>query len=66
MAIVEIIRNASERELAEAVDWTARNLHVPEMYVTETVAVAYVQRHFHVGVLTAWDGFVGNLGEGRS
>jgi hypothetical protein len=44
-----------------AVTWTADHLHVPESSVKYDVAVAYVVRHFEMGALSGWDGFVAYL-----
>lgn len=56
--IVTILRTAHARHIRAAMRWTADNLHIPEGEVSELVAVAYVVRHFKMGELYSWDGFV--------
>jgi len=55
--ITLILRTASFALLASAIKWTGDHLHVPEEEITPTVAVAYVNNHFHVGDYEGWDGF---------
>lgn len=61
--IVTLIKHATQAQLDAAVRWTADSLHVPEAFVEVTVAVAYVVRHYQMGQLEGWDGFVTDLGE---
>lgn len=55
--ITTIITHASVRELNAAIVHAADHLHVPEEEVTQSVAVAYIVRHFEQGVYFGWDGF---------
>lgn len=59
--ITTIIANATGKQLRTAVTHTADHLHVPEETVSVTVAVAYIVRHFEMGQLSGWDGFIENL-----
>lgn len=60
--IITIIRNAHPRQIEAAIRWTADNLHVPWDLINEYVAVGYVCKHFEVGELTGWDGFIEDVG----
>lgn len=60
--IVTIIEHATQGQLDAAVRWTSDQLHVPEAFVEATVAVAYVVRHYRMGQLEGWDGFVEDIG----
>ncbi|MFE4832967.1 hypothetical protein [Streptomyces sp. NPDC056672] len=59
--ITAIMNNATDAQLQGAVNWTSDHLHVPLDQVTECVAVAYVVRHFQMGALSGWDGFIRDL-----
>lgn len=59
--ITLIIQTATQEQLIAAREWTADNLHVPRGAVTPAVAVAYVLKHFEMGVLSGWDGFTETL-----
>jgi hypothetical protein len=59
--ITTIIRNATGPQRRAAITHTADHLHVPEETVSIEVAVAYIVRHFEMGQLSGWDGFVENL-----
>lgn len=58
LPLVLIRDEATASELAAATRWTADHLHVPADHLTHIVAVAYVVRHFEMGQLSGWDGFV--------
>lgn len=60
--IFDIVTSATLRQLNAAIIHTADHLHVPQQLVGETVAVAYVQRHFKSGELEGWDGFTEDIG----
>lgn len=59
--ITTIIRNAHPKQIAAAIRWTADNLHVPHQMVDIHVAVAYVCKHFKMGQLEGWDGFIEDI-----
>ncbi|MER5579638.1 hypothetical protein [Streptomyces massasporeus] len=59
--ITTILENATRDQLQSALNWTSDHLHVPLDQVTECVAVACVVRHFEMGALSGWDGFIANL-----
>lgn len=56
--ITTIIANATGPQLRAAITHTANHLHVPEECVGATVAVAYIVKHFEMGQLSGWDGFL--------
>lgn len=56
--ITTILRNCTRGQLEAAYLWTAEQLHIPWGELTDTVAVAYVARHFEQGTYSGWDGFV--------
>lgn len=55
--ITTILRNCTRQQLEAAYHYTADHLHVPVSELTDTVAVAYVVRHFEQGQYTGWTGF---------
>lgn len=56
--ITDILSDATREHLDAARQWTSDQLHVPRSALTNSVAVAYVIRHFEAGQLTGWDGFL--------
>jgi hypothetical protein len=56
--IINILRNCTRQQLEAAYHYTANHLHIPVGEITDFVAVAYVNAHFHQGDCLAWDGFV--------
>ena len=59
--ITTILQNASMAQILAAKHWTADHLHIPFSMVTNTVAVAYVLRHFEQGTYSGWDGWTDML-----
>lgn len=56
--ITTILRTCARADLEAAYHYTANHLHVPVSEITDTVAVAYVLRHFEQGAYSGWDGWV--------
>lgn len=56
--INNIIRNADVSDLIAAQNYVADQLHIVKDSVDDWVAVAYIIKHFEMGVLEGWDGFL--------
>lgn len=56
--ITTILRTATARQLEDAANWTADQLHLPRESITRPVAVAYICQHFEQGDYSGWDGWI--------